>query len=132
MEFGRLSSFKSLGDIGHDRNGSSANLVTQSKITRKGSFASYLIDVPRQDRGFLPRYQVLKPFDLLAHRTPPSSNSTLSTQYSALITSCKATLLLPAIPCSCAPVRAKALRPGSLSTPRRRRVPFDSVPASAV
>jgi hypothetical protein len=67
MKLASTAAFEALGDIRHNRYGSSLDLPGKPKIFGKGSLLSHLINCSSQLSGLLPCNQILKPIYLTQH-----------------------------------------------------------------
>src|SRR5437879_3394614 len=82
MKFSHAASLKSFGDIGHDRDGGSLDLIGQAKVSGKGLLLCDFVDAFREQASFLPRDQIFESF----YRAHDPSSIALRTQNSALST----------------------------------------------
>src|SRR5438132_5823429 len=80
MKFSHAASLKSFGDIGHDRDGGSLDLIGQAKVSGKGLLLCDFVDAFREQASFLPRDQIFESF----YRAHDPSSIALRTQNSAL------------------------------------------------
>ena len=94
MEFWPAASFEALGDIRHDGNAGPPYLIPKPKIFCKGPDPGMKIYLPGQFSGFLPGYQVFKPFyfrlcpqtsEILIQSRAPCPSPFFFTQHSELI-----------------------------------------------
>ena len=84
VKFRLPGSLKPLGDIRHDRDRRTPDLISQPKISRKAPVFCYLVHTPGQLPCFLPCNKILE--SPAAHRSGIIAFLNLSTQHSCLST----------------------------------------------
>jgi hypothetical protein len=68
MKFSTGTTVETLGNVRHDRNSRTLNLVTQAEIPSESALSSHPVNVRSQSPSLLPSNQVLK--SLYAHNAP--------------------------------------------------------------